>query len=330
MQELKRQKRKILDTIMEKETYKVAKELIEKYDPAMLKDRIATDLNQSVYLNQSKNDSILRQRFTPMQPPMNPGMMSQQRMMINQTPFNTVNKPKAIMDSSLVGLQTPKLPSTQMPQPKSAVAHLPPHFNPAVQMPTPMQRRPNLVRPVCAQDRSIVEKFVDYLVSDGPNNRYALICKFCHSHNGMALKDEFDYLNFRCCFCNNFNPARKQKPIAPTLVSYENAFENQAKDSLSEDTLDENLKKFKIEDEDDSASSISKNQSMLEPQIEEIENKLNGTRLGAEKLIEDEMQVDEKSNEENAEELSKNLDNLVIESKQLNQELDDLKLTDAN
>ena len=36
---------------------------------------------------------------------------------------------------------------------------------------------------------------VEYLVGDGPSNRYALICSECHSHNGMALKDQFPYLS---------------------------------------------------------------------------------------------------------------------------------------
>ena len=34
---------------------------------------------------------------------------------------------------------------------------------------------------------------VEYLVGDGPNNRYALICKQCYSHNGMTLKEEYEY-----------------------------------------------------------------------------------------------------------------------------------------
>lgn len=35
---------------------------------------------------------------------------------------------------------------------------------------------------------------MEYLVGDGPSNRYALICKQCLSHNGMALKEEFEYV----------------------------------------------------------------------------------------------------------------------------------------
>ncbi len=55
-------------------------------------------------------------------------------------------------------------------------------------------------------------QMVEYLVGDGPNNRYALICSKCKSHNGMALRDEFEYLTFRCAYCYDFNEARKKRP----------------------------------------------------------------------------------------------------------------------
>jgi len=63
---------------------------------------------------------------------------------------------------------------------------------------------------------SSLSKVVEYLVGDGPNNRYALICSDCHSHNGMVLRDEFEYTTFRCAYCYHLNPARKRKP---SLVS---------------------------------------------------------------------------------------------------------------
>lgn len=50
-----------------------------------------------------------------------------------------------------------------------------------------------LPRPVLPQQRSMVDRLVDYIVGDGPSNRYALICRQCDSHNGMALKEEFEY-----------------------------------------------------------------------------------------------------------------------------------------
>lgn len=33
----------------------------------------------------------------------------------------------------------------------------------------------------------------------------------------MALKEEFEYLAFRCCYCNNMNPARKMRPTGPNV-----------------------------------------------------------------------------------------------------------------
>lgn len=31
----------------------------------------------------------------------------------------------------------------------------------------------------------------------------------------MSLKEEFEYLSFRCCYCSAFNPARKKRPTGP-------------------------------------------------------------------------------------------------------------------
>ena len=53
---------------------------------------------------------------------------------------------------------------------------------------------PPLPRPVLPRERGYMDRVVEYLVGDGPSNRYALICKQCQSHNGMALKEEFEYI----------------------------------------------------------------------------------------------------------------------------------------
>ncbi|XP_015115484.1 endoplasmic reticulum junction formation protein lunapark-B isoform X2 [Diachasma alloeum] len=116
-------------------------------------------------------------------------------------------------------VSTPRRPST----PQAVVPPLPgggelrrraltlssPQDNSSVGSPLP--------RPILPQQRSYLDRLVEYLVGDGPSNRYALICHQCDSHNGMALKEEFEYFGFRCCYCNYWNPARKQKPSAPKL-----------------------------------------------------------------------------------------------------------------
>ncbi len=53
---------------------------------------------------------------------------------------------------------------------------------------------PPLPRPVLPRERGYIDRVVEYLVGDGPSNRYALICRQCQSHNGMALKEEFEYI----------------------------------------------------------------------------------------------------------------------------------------
>ena len=53
---------------------------------------------------------------------------------------------------------------------------------------------PVLPRPVLPRERGTMDRILEYLVGDGPQNRYALICRCCHSHNGMALKEEFEYI----------------------------------------------------------------------------------------------------------------------------------------
>jgi len=52
-------------------------------------------------------------------------------------------------------------------------------------------------RPVLPRDRSCLNKVVDHSVDDGASNGYALICKQCGCHNGMALKEEFEYLGMK-------------------------------------------------------------------------------------------------------------------------------------
>uniref|UniRef100_A0A1B6MTM5 Endoplasmic reticulum junction formation protein lunapark n=1 Tax=Graphocephala atropunctata TaxID=36148 RepID=A0A1B6MTM5_9HEMI len=74
-----------------------------------------------------------------------------------------------------------------------------------------------LAKPMFNKERSFSEKLVDYLIGDGPENRYALICKFCGGHNGMALKEEFPFIAYCCCFCHEYNTARSKRPSAPKL-----------------------------------------------------------------------------------------------------------------
>ncbi len=63
---------------------------------------------------------------------------------------------------------------------------------------TPLRLRPpgpHLPRPILPRERSFLDRFMEYLIGDGPQNRYALICSQCQSHNGMALREEFEFMS---------------------------------------------------------------------------------------------------------------------------------------
>lgn len=70
-----------------------------------------------------------------------------------------------------------------------------------------------LPRAILPPQQTFWGAILDAIVGDGPSKRYALICKSCNSHNGMALEEEFEYISYRCAYCNYYNSARKQKPV---------------------------------------------------------------------------------------------------------------------
>jgi len=43
-----------------------------------------------------------------------------------------------------------------------------------------------------------MDRLMEYLIGDGPQNQFALICAKCQSHNGMALREEFEYIGKIC------------------------------------------------------------------------------------------------------------------------------------
>ncbi|XP_035209978.1 endoplasmic reticulum junction formation protein lunapark-A-like isoform X4 [Stegodyphus dumicola] len=172
--ELKRRKKSLLEFAMETETYKIVKELLERFDPEyhrkVFEPKPAIEAPQpSPAIKGSFTDIDLRRRnVSPKASALNLASSGQATLTIN-----------------------------------SAAAVRPP--------------APPMPRPVLPRERTFVDRIVDYLVGDGPSNRYALICRQCQSHNGMALKEEFEFIAFRCCYCFHWNPPRNQQPPPPRL-----------------------------------------------------------------------------------------------------------------
>ncbi|XP_077304190.1 endoplasmic reticulum junction formation protein lunapark isoform X2 [Lithobates pipiens] len=205
LDELKTQKKKILEEVMEKETYKTAKQILERFDPDSKKSKeleipsAAASPNTTPRQGQDLRQRTAAQRNLSVSTPVNPNQGSP------QVPGLLAATPGLQRDTSAPG--GPPERTVQSGLQSTLVQR-----RPAIHPPGP-----SLVRPILPRERSAMDRVIEYLVGDGPQNRYALICQQCFSHNGMALKEEFEYVAFRCAYCYFLNPARKTRPQAPRL-----------------------------------------------------------------------------------------------------------------
>ncbi|XP_007937610.1 endoplasmic reticulum junction formation protein lunapark [Orycteropus afer afer] len=213
LDDLKSQKKKILEEVMEKETYKTAKLILERFDPDSKKAKEYEPPSAGAAVT-AKPGQEIRQRNTA-QRNLSPASTTANQGPPPQVPVSS-GPPK---DTSAPGgppertVVTPALPSKVLPRRLGS---------PATSVPGMGLHPPGppLARPILPRERGALDRIVEYLVGDGPQNRYALICQQCFSHNGMALKEEFEYIAFRCAYCFFLNPARKTRPQAPRLPEF--------------------------------------------------------------------------------------------------------------
>ncbi|XP_044071074.1 endoplasmic reticulum junction formation protein lunapark-B isoform X3 [Siniperca chuatsi] len=216
LEDLKAAKKKILEEVMETETYKNAKLILERFDPEAKKKAELESTPVRPQMTPRPGQEI-RHRGVPMrpmpmgtpaamamtpvgaQPPLGPGGTP-----VEPVPLSAPGGPpeRSALSASVLQGALPRTPCSPIP----GVGMHPPG--------------PPLARPILPKDRGAVDRVIEYLVGDGPQNRYALICQQCFSHNGMALKEEFEYLAFRCAYCYFLNPARKTRPQAPRLPEF--------------------------------------------------------------------------------------------------------------
>ncbi|KAL6102204.1 lnpk [Pungitius sinensis] len=206
LEDLKVSKKKILEEVMETETYKNAKLILERFDPDAKRKAELESTPVRPQMTPRPGQEV-RQRGMPMRPlPMGtpgPLTMSPAPRGPGGTPVAPGGPPeRSALSASVLQGAMPRTPCSPIP---GAGMHPP---------------GPPLARPILPKDRGAVDRVIEYLVGDGPQNRYALVCQQCFSHNGMALKEEFEYLAFRCAYCYLLNPARKTRPQAPRLPEF--------------------------------------------------------------------------------------------------------------
>ncbi|CAK9882827.1 unnamed protein product, partial [Sphagnum jensenii] len=54
-----------------------------------------------------------------------------------------------------------------------------------------------------------IARLAAMLVGEDPTQCYALICRKCHMHNGLARKEDFQYITYYCPHCYTLNGARQ-------------------------------------------------------------------------------------------------------------------------
>lgn len=201
LRKLRKQKKKILEMVCETESYRVATELLEKYDPKQLRRRE----NPSDRPTSPMNASLTKFTASPIRSPQQQHNYQNQQQHQNQS---LVQSPPPFLSQSFNVPTQPIVPAAPPPTPVSKPVQTV-QSNPNISRPkiaaSSVQGRP--VRPILSKDRSLLERMVDWVVADGPENRFALICRFCYGHNGMSLAEEYETINFRCCYCYNLNTA---------------------------------------------------------------------------------------------------------------------------
>ncbi|XP_077473913.1 endoplasmic reticulum junction formation protein lunapark-A isoform X1 [Stigmatopora argus] len=231
LENLNIQKKKILEEVMETETYKNAKMILERFDP----------------------DSKKMLESTPLRPEMTQkqGQELRQRHVISKTPAaanpssGVVVLPPPSGGPSYPGRAPHSAPGGPPERGLSAAAAQQSLMRKSMTLGTPAPGfgmhppGPPLARPVLPRHRGAMDRVIEYLVGDGPQNRFALICQQCLSHNGMALKEEFEYVAFRCAYCYFLNPARKTRPQAPVLPEVNDELKSSSEAPFSPSSAEE-------------------------------------------------------------------------------------------
>ncbi len=123
--------------------------------------------------------------------------------------------------------------------------------------PVPIPDDTPRVQHSAAAKKSLPQALVDYaislLVSDAPENRMALICGYCHSHNGLVSSDEYSSraLTYQCPRCHALNTFQDRRRIAGRR-STSNSNESDGRNS----TFSLDMADIEVDRADEEVSSI--------------------------------------------------------------------------
>ena len=162
LRRLREEKKRLLDDVREKEPYNKAKTILEKYEGPQ---------------------ASLPKPTAPL-PARNPS--------------SSTNSRTSLPATSLTGQPSYQKFPVYNAQPTGLMAQGSPSYASMLQQQQQQQqqqRQPQfpMGRPPMIRERGTIDRVLDFIVKDGPENRMALICKLCGAHNGLCLLDEYDF-----------------------------------------------------------------------------------------------------------------------------------------
>lgn len=179
LKELLVEKKQLLDYVRENEPYNKARKILEKYEGPQGDD-------------QSRKPSVA----TPAQAAATP--QSAQTAQRPGTTPQTTPTPTPTPRSSIPGNPVRPVVTTRAVAPFGGARrdtgqqhNLSPMYAPRY---SGSPQSFALARPMAIKERTAFDRLLDFVVKDGPENRMALICRLCGTHNGLCLMDEYDYI----------------------------------------------------------------------------------------------------------------------------------------
>lgn len=195
--DLKRQKRDKVDEIKRATKYDHLRMLLDKYDDAAPKPAIADAMSTPTKGKPgSKTASPTSKKMSPSAAGTGSASSTPQRVGGVAAPTT----PEAQAQAQRMALMRQQGGGMQPPRPVAA--------------------------PVVPMQRTWMDKLADAILGAdpsalGPEQKYALVCARCKAHNGLALKEEFNEVQYICPHCGHFNSRRPSS--APTSSPFNHA-----------------------------------------------------------------------------------------------------------
>ncbi|KAN0061322.1 hypothetical protein ACQY0O_006168 [Thecaphora frezii] len=179
--ELRRQQRDKIDEIKRATKYDHLRMLLEKYDETQPR---------------AAKPPVQQQRPAP--PGATPSSKQQQQLSPQQAQQQQPQQPRGPLTPEQAHRQAQQMAAMRQQGNHGTAAAL------GVPRPLPPQQ---------PLPKTWMDKVADAVLgadpsSAGPEQKYALICTRCYMHNGLALKEEFDEIQYVCPHCGQFNSRR--------------------------------------------------------------------------------------------------------------------------